>query len=343
MEQLIDRVRALMVRGFKGNPQAFEDGEAVSRVAVELDPYLGVPNLDVFNTEAAGHLDKARRLRSLRADKLLALLYQVELSHVPFPDEPPVVWPSPERWQWITENRRKWKSVDLKSYSKKEEKIVRELDKPTTFDFTDESLDGVRDTIMERHGFDIVIDKAKLEEESIATDATDITLKVSEISLKNALKLLLDGKALTYTIENEVMKITTKTEGITKRPLRVYNVGDLVMPINPLFGQGGSSSGGQTGSGGQFNGSSGMGGGFGGGGGGGMGGGFGGGANGIGGGVFSVPPFKIPAKFIKTPGSEKAAQVTPRDVGGDTLVQAADQPRGATLNGTTLKDRKKKQ
>ena len=271
MEQLIDRVRALMIRGFKGNPQAFEDAEAVSRVAVELDPYLAAPNLDVFDAEAAGHLDKARRLRSERQDKLLALLYQVELSHVPFPDEPPIVWPSPERWQWITENRRKWKSVDLKSYSKKEEKIVRELDKPTTFDFTDESLDGVRDTIMERHGFDIVIDKVKLEEESVATDATDITLKVSEISLKNALKLLLDSKNLTYVIENEVMKITTKTDGIAKRPLRVYNVGDLVMPINPLFGMGGSSSGGQTGNGGQFNGGQ-------------QGGQFGGGANGLGGG-----------------------------------------------------------
>ena len=288
MEQLIDRVRALLVRGFKGNPQAFEDAEQVSRVAVELDPYLGVPNLDVFNSEAAGALDKARRLRSLRADKLLATLHQVELSHVPFPDEPPVLWPSPERWQWITENRKKWKSVDLKTYSKKEEKIVRELDKPTTFDFTDESLEGVKDTIMERHGFDIVIDKVKLEEESIATDATDITLKVSEISLKNALKLVLDGKNLTYVIENEVMKITTKTDGIAKRPIRVYNVGDLVMPINPLFGQGGSSSGGQTGGGGQFNG---QGGGGGGGGqqGGGGGGGFGGGG---GGGFANFPPFQ---------------------------------------------------
>ena len=287
MEQLIDRVRALLVRGFKGNPQAFEDAEQVSRVAVELDPYLGVPNLDVFNSEAAGALDKARRMRSLRADKLLATLHQVELSHVPFPDEPPVLWPSPERWQWITENRKKWKSVDLKTYSKKEEKIVRELDKPTTFDFTDESLDGVKDTIMERHGFDIVIDKVKLEEESIATDATDITLKVSEISLKNALKLVLDGKNLTYVIENEVMKITTKTDGIAKRPIRVYNVGDLVMPINPLFGQGGSSSGGQTGGGGQFNGQGG------GGGGGQQGGGGGGGFGGGGGGGFAnFPPFQ---------------------------------------------------
>ena len=336
MEQLIDRVRALLIRGFKGNPQAFEDAEAVSRVAVELDPYLGEPNLDVFDSEAAGHLDKARRLRDERQDKLLALLYQVELSHVPFPDEPPVVWPSPERWQWITENRRKWKSVDLKSYSKKEEKIVRELDKPTTFDFTDESLDGVRDTIMERHGFDIVIDKVKLEEESVATDATDITLKVSEISLKNALKLLLDSKNLTYVIENEVMKITTKTDGIAKRPLRVYNVGDLVMPINPLFGMGGSSSGGQTGNGGQFNGGQ-QGGG---------GGQFGGGANGIGGGggggFFSVPPFKMPSKPVPAPAVEHDQNVTQRNVPGQAFAQVQDQPKGSTLNGATLKDRKKK-
>ncbi len=340
MEQLIDRVRALLIRGYKGNPQAFEDAEAVSRVAVELDPYLGVPNLDVFNSEAAGHLDKARRLRSERQDKLLALLYQVELSHVPFPDEPPIVWPSPERWQWITENRRKWKSVDLKSYSKKEEKIVRELDKPTTFDFTDESLEGVRDTIVERHGFDIVIDKVKLEEESVATDATDITLKVSEISLKNALKLLLDSKNLTYVIENEVMKITTKTDGIAKRPLRVYNVGDLVMPINPLFGMGGSRSGGQTGGGGQFNGGQ-QGGGMG-GGGGGMGGGFGGGANGIGGGVFCIPPFKIPAKYLRAPAADDAQTAVQPAAAGEAFAQAQE-PKGSTLNGATLKNRKKKQ
>ncbi len=293
MEQLIDRVRALLARGFKGNSEAFEDAEAVARVAVELAPYSGVPNLDVFNAEAAGALDKSRRLRNLRHDKFLALLHQTELSHVPFPDEPPVVWPSPERWQWITENRRKWKSVDLKTYSKKEEKIVQELDKPTTFDFTDESLDGVRETIMERHGFDIVLDKVKLEEESVATDATDITLKVSEISLKNALKLLLDTKNLTYSIENEVMKITTKTDGILKRPIRVYNVGDLVMPVNPLFGMGGSSSGGQAGGGGgQLNGGGGGGMGGGGMGGGGMGGGGMGGGMG-GGGFAALPPVKV--------------------------------------------------
>ncbi len=339
MEQLIDRVRALLNRGFKGNPDAFEDAEAVSRVAVELAPYSGVPNLDVFNSEAAGALDKARRLRSLRYDKFLALLNEVELSHVPFPDEPPIVWPSPERWQWITENRRKWKSMDLKSYSKKEEKIVQELDKPTTFDFTDESLDGVRETIMERHGFDIVIDKTKLEEESVATDATDITLKVNEISLKNALKLLLDSKNLTYVIENEVMKITTKTDGILKRPLRVYNVGDLVMPINPLFGMGGSSTGGQTGGGGQFGGGQQGGGGQFGGGGQGFGGGGGGIGIGIGGGggVFNIPPEKT------KPQPPAARKVTQLSAVGQAFAQVQDNAaQPPKLTRDTLKDRKKK-
>lgn len=102
------------------------------------------------------------------------------------------------------------KSVDKKSDSKKEEKILAELEKPVTFDFTNESLDGVCKAIMAVHGFDIVIDKVKLEENSVASDATDITLQVSEIKLKNALKLLLDAKNLTFVVENEVLKITTK-------------------------------------------------------------------------------------------------------------------------------------
>ena len=40
-----------------------------------------------------------------------------------------------------------------------------------------------------------------------------------------------------HVIENEVMKITTKTDGIAKRPIRVYNVGDLVKSMGQAFAQ----------------------------------------------------------------------------------------------------------
>ncbi len=61
----------------------------------------------VFVPEAAGAIDKSNRLRALRSDKFLAQLYQVELSHVPFPDEPPINYPPAEVWQYITQLRKK--------------------------------------------------------------------------------------------------------------------------------------------------------------------------------------------------------------------------------------------
>lgn len=115
--------------------------------------------------------------------------------------------------------------------SQKEQFILSELDKPTTFDFTDESLDGVREALMERHGFDILIDKAKLEEASVTTDATDLTLRVNEVPLRSALRLLLRGKNLAYVIEDDVMKITTEIAYATDRLTRTYPVSDLVADL----------------------------------------------------------------------------------------------------------------
>jgi hypothetical protein len=274
MQQLIERVRALIIRGSKGEAAAFGEAEEYSRIAVELDPYNYVPNLDVFNSEAFNALDQARRLRSLRADKFLAVLYEVERSHVPYPDTSPIQWPSAEHWREISIKREKWLQVDVKNYSKQEEKIVSVLNKPMKekFDFVDATLEDVRNKLMEVYEINVIIDKVKLEEETIATDTADINLVISDITLKNAIKLLLEPKQLTYTIQDEVLKITTKADGGAKKPILAYYVGDLVTPINPLFGQGGSQSGSRAGGGGGFNS---------GGGGGGMGGGgFGGGGQG---------------------------------------------------------------
>ena len=76
-------------------------------------------------------------------------------------------------------------------------------------------------------------------------------------------------------IEDEVLKITTLTAADQKMTTRVYPVADLVIPIPSA-----QMGGGQQGAGGGQ-----QGGGF---------GGQGGGA--AGGGVFSVPPEKVPAK-----------------------------------------------
>jgi uncharacterized membrane protein YgcG len=286
LKQLIDQVSVLIYEGYRGDRDAFEKAEAVARAAWELQPYTGVTAQAVFVAEAAGQLDKALRLQYLRYDRFLETLYQVELSHVPFPDEPPIVYPPAAVWEALTINRKKWASVDLKKFSPIEDRIYQALGQNTEVDFQDSPLTDVVDYLKDLHNIQIVIDEVALNDEGISPDSP-INLALAGISLRNALKLMLEPLQLTYVVQDEVMKITTKRVAEEILQIRVYPVGDLVIPIRTPQGGGGGIGGGGGGFGG---GGLGGGGGFGGGGGG-----FGGG--GFGGGQFNVPAEDVPADF----------------------------------------------
>ncbi|MCA9053877.1 MAG: VWA domain-containing protein [Planctomycetaceae bacterium] len=285
MEQLVDRVRALLIDFREGNDYAAEEAEMVSRLIVDLRPGnpLGMAALTV--SEAAGQLRKAHRMRALRADKFLATLYEVERSHVPFPDEPPVLYPPAEVWQALTERRRKWNSVDLKQNNPNEQRIYDALEKKVDLDLIDSELSQVIQFLSDRYQIPIIADEARMTEFGVGLDE-QITMVISGVSLKSALKLILEQKDLTYIIEDEVMKITTTEYANQLLQTRVYPVADLVIPIQPLFmGQGGGNFGQQSGGQNQNQ--------FGGGGGGGGGIGLNIGVGG-GGGVFSVPAEDAP-------------------------------------------------
>ncbi len=304
IEQMIDKVRSLMAEGFIGNADAFERAEEVARATFELAPYSGVANAAIWDSEAAGQLDKAQRLRYLRYDKLLATLQEVEKAHVPFPDEPPIVYPAPEVWKALTERRQKWASVDLVRYNKTEEKIRRALSQPTTVEFLDLPLEDAITFLKEYHNINIYIDKATLTDEGVAIDQP-VTLKLAGVTLRSVLKLLLEPVQLTYVIEDEVMKITTSAKAGEKLQTRVYPVGDLVIPIiTPRAGMGGMGMMGGMG--------------------GGMMGGMGGGMGMMGGGMGGM-------------GGGMMGGMGMMNVADDTVVAQADE-----FNNDTIKNRKKK-
>jgi hypothetical protein len=288
--QLIEQVRALLVQAEHGDDAAYEEAEAVARDAINLRPGNGPATQALFVAEAAGQLNKAYRLRALRADRFLETLYQVELSHVPFPDEPPILWPNAQVWRAITERRRKWAQVDLRSESKSEQRISDALDQPVDFSIEPQPLRDALEFISQRYGIPIMIDDKALEDATIDAGSAEVKINVPNVKLRNLLKLMLEQlpEPLTYVIEDEVMKITTIEKANEKLAIRMYPVGDVILGPNELSQLAQSQGGGALGGGG-FGG--GGGGGFGGGGfgGGGMGGGgFGGGGLG-GGGFFSVP------------------------------------------------------
>ena len=271
LENLIERVRALMLEGRHGRDEAYAEAQEVADVAINLRPGEGSSTSARFDAESAQQLNRAYRLRARRADQFLETLHQVELSHVPFPDEPPLRFPPAEVWKALSERRRQSATVDLKKSSPNEKRIQKALSENTEVSFADNPLEEALNFLEDLHHIEIWLDKQALQDEGITTDQ-QVSLSMSGISLRSALRLMLEPLGLTYLIEDEVMKITTQAKADEKMSTRVYPVADLVIPLTPP--QGGGMGGGGMGGGG-------MGGGM---GGGGMGGG------GMGGGMFSVLP-----------------------------------------------------
>lgn len=292
LDNLIDRVRALMSAGRHGDDAAYGEAQAVADVAINLRPGDGTASAARFDAEAAEQLVRAFRMRARRANEFLETLYQVELSHVPFPDEPPIRFPPAAVWNALSQRRKsRYSSVDLKKNSPQEQRIVSALSERTDLEFTDVPLSDVIEFLRDYHQIPIWIDQTALQDEGIDT-SLPITISLSGISLRSGLRLLLEPQGLTYIIEDEVMKITTQALADEALSTRVYPVADLVIPITTNIGGGGA--GGGAGVFGNPLGGGGGGGGLG-GGGGGFGGGGGQGGGGFGGGFPSVAPEAVPA------------------------------------------------
>jgi hypothetical protein len=236
VEQLMARFESLM------DEERYRDAEAVADIAEAMAPYRAGMRTAELDARMVGYTSDMRRLRDARHRGLVDALYTVETSHVPTPDEPPIVYPDPEVWQMLTERRKKWKSVDLRRRSESEAKIYAALDEKTELDFTDQPLSDVIDYLKNRHEIEIQLDNKALADAGLGSDTT-VTRNVKGVSLRSALRLLLGEFDLTYVVHDEIMLITTKTEAENMLSTRVYPVGDLVIPVRLPTGMPGGMGG----------------------------------------------------------------------------------------------------
>ena len=306
LRTLIDQVRGLLERARRGDVNAYEDAEAVAREALRDEPGNGTATAAMVMSEASGQLQKAYDLVSLRNDRFLETLYQVELSHVPFPDEPPVQYPPADVWRALSIKRKeKYKSLSLRSIKPVEEWLEKKLDEPLPRALSypgDNSLGEILRFVADAYTAEgpytmrIILDESDpdLGDKPTFLDDTQVAdVDLAGITMRNALELIfakVKDQELTVMIKNEVMMVTTVATAESEENLvtRIYDVADLVVITQPGMGggmmgggMGGMGGGGMGGMGGGMGGMGGMGGGMGGMGGGGMG--------GMGGGMFSVP------------------------------------------------------
>ena len=196
-------------------------------------------------------------------------------SAIPHPDEPPVRYPDVAEWRRVSKLREKWKSVNLAGDSSGEEKIYKALRDTVDLDFGNGvSLKEFEAALEANLGVPVKLDERVL--------AGELGLDVNEpeairgayrgISGRSALRRLLSNvfeTPLTYVVRDEVLLITDKQYAADNYlSVKVYPVGDLVIPPGQrLNSNGGASSGPGANFGNQQNQGGGVGGGFGGGGG----------------------------------------------------------------------------
>ncbi len=112
--------------------------------------------------------------------------------------------------------------------------IEQALAMPTEMAFTDTPLTDVIDFLVDCHShklghrFEIQIDTKALSDAGIAPD-TPMTKSLKGVSLRSALNLMLKDLNLTWTIDNEVLLITTPEEAENRLTTKVLDVADLVV------------------------------------------------------------------------------------------------------------------
>ncbi len=108
-----------------------------------------------------------------------------------------------------------------------EEKIEKALDQPTSFEFDNDSLEGVVSYLSQLHGIPIMLDRRALSDEGLGPE-TPVTYGVKNIKLRSALNLMLRDLDLTYAVHDEVLEITTAAAAQERLDTKVYTVTELV-------------------------------------------------------------------------------------------------------------------
>ncbi len=248
-KQLVDRFSALIGEG------RYDEALKVANTVSEVDPNGVTPVVATVSSQLMRNNYLMQLTRHERWRNYFDTLYQVETSAIPFPDEPPIVYPDARVWEDLS-NRRKdrYGSMDLKATGEAEQRIEKALRSPllsTGLDFADVPLQEVVTQLSSDYGIQITLNKPALEEAGIGTDAP-VNIQLHNVSLRSALRLMLKQLQLTYIIQDEVLMITTKEDAEQQLVVKVYPVADLVLPIDAttLGGNGGGLGGGISGGGG---------------------------------------------------------------------------------------------
>ncbi len=180
-KQLVDRFNALV------DERRYDEALEVASTLNEVDPNGVTPVAALVSSELRRNDYLMQVTRAARWTNYFDTLYEVEKSSVPFPDDPPIVYPAAPIWEELS-NRRKdrYGSMDLKATGESEariEKALRSPLHPAGLDFVETPLKDVVTQLQDDYGIPIQIDTPALDEVGVSADEP-ITVNLHNVSLR---------------------------------------------------------------------------------------------------------------------------------------------------------------
>ena len=227
----VDQRIALLVEEYNTlvNEQRFPEAEAVAKKAGQLAPDNAVVRQLLAQSRIIRRLDAQRSIDDGKQGGFLDVAEDVERSGRPFAG--PIEFPATKEWQDLTKSRTELLAEGRSRVTATEAAIHKRLDEKVKPGFRGQPLAAVLDSLAKEAGVAIHLDMVGLEQEAVRSD-TPVTLSLDQpISLKSALKLLLEPLHLSYVVRDEVLKVTSPQLVKGQVYAVTYPVADLVLPI----------------------------------------------------------------------------------------------------------------
>jgi general secretion pathway protein D len=205
----------------------YAEAQVKAKEAKELDPTNPVAVNMELKAMFARRNDSNNKLRDNKEASFWAQLDDVEQGAiVRVGDKNPMVFS--EDWGEISKRRLDKYGNDMRSRTDEEKQIEESLSNKISLHFENTPLIEIIRYVRTATGTNVAIDALALEEEGVTTN-TQVTIDVDNIMVQSALNLILEPLNLGYSIENEVLKITSKLRQQGKMVAAAYPVADLVV------------------------------------------------------------------------------------------------------------------
>ena len=209
--------------------EEYEKCEAICDDIIELDYRDRRAERLRANAIQARHIKKALENIRSRIEHLRGQVVAVKTSSIPYQEI--FRWPTKEEWEAINLRSQGLQKFFTPDETPETQRIKEKLElQRITLNFEETPFASAVDFLKDVTGLNFVI-SAKADE-IVEGESLVVTLKVTDLPLKNALRLILDhNEELDYSIRNDVVFITTTEDVQEDLYLEFYNVSDIIGKI----------------------------------------------------------------------------------------------------------------